>query len=288
MMDMAGDDIQVESAACELSSGIQKASAMLIKAAYLSVPSQKQETEFGDRFFQTLPVQHDEEIPGPDARAYIAKISALTPYKEVKRILGTAPGREAGIRTQGFYTLLFYLNIQLDEPSTTRFINAIVSFSFSPEITVLEYSPREKETLGEIAASAGDELFISPALTLRTSPPQRLEADDPDQRFEVRVGPEEKISMTYSRKSGYSLRIPKYEVLEYEGMRKSEHEVCWEIYPPMPPKDSTLTGRGMHAIFSLIVQAPRTIRPGVSVHIEGKVKGAIWGVVPIKGSVNFF
>jgi hypothetical protein len=44
----------------------------------------------------------------------------------------------------------------------------------------------------------------------------------------------------------------------------------------------------MHAFFSFIVQATRNIRPIVSVHIEGKAKGEIWGVVPIKGSVNFF
>jgi hypothetical protein len=94
--------------------------------------------------------------------------------------------------------------------------------------------------------------------------------------------------MTYSRKSGFSLRLPKYELLEYEGMRKNEHEVYWEIYPPMPPKESTLTGKGMHAFFALIVQAPRTVRPALSVHIEGKVKGTIWGVVPIEGSVEFF
>jgi len=287
-MDMAGDDIQVESAAGELRSGIQKASAVMMKAAYLPVSSRKEETEFCGRFFQTPPVQHDEEIPGPDARAYIAKISAITPYEEIKRILGPAYGRETGIRTHDFYTLIFYLNIQLDEPSTTRFINAIVSFAFPPEITVLEYSPREKEILGEIAASAGDEIFLTPALMLRTSSPQSPKAGDPEKRFEVRVGPEEKIAMTYSRTSGYSLRIPKYELLEYEGMRKSEHEVYWEIYPPMPPKESTLTGKGMHAFFALTVQTPCNVRPALTVHIEGKVKGTIWGVVPIQGSVEFF
>jgi len=284
---MAGDDIQVESAAGELRSGIQKASAVLMKAAYLPVSSRKEETEFCGRFFQTPPVQHDEEIPGPDARAYIAKISAITPYEEIKRILGPAYGREAGIRTHDFYTLIFFLNIQLDEPSTTRFINAIVSFSFLPEITILEFFPREKEIVGEIAASGGDEIFLTQALMLCSSSLQSPKAGDPEKQFEVRVGPEEKIVMTYSRKSGYSLRIPKHKLLEYEGMRKSEHEVYWEIYPPMPPKESALTRKGMHAFFALTVQTPCNMRPCLSVHIEGKVKGTIWGVVPIKGSVEF-
>ena len=287
-MDMADDDIQVESAAGELKSGIQKASAVLMKAAYLPVSSLKQETEFGSRFFQTPPIQHDEEIPGPNARAYIAKISAITPYEEIKRILGPAYGREAGIRTHDFYTLIFFLNIQLDEPSTTRFINAIVSFSFLPEITILEFFPREKEIVGEIAASDGDEIFLTPALMLRTSSPPSPKAGDSEKQFEVRVGPEEKIAITYSSRYGYSLRIPKYELLEYEGMRKSEHEVYWEIYPPMPPKESTLTGKGMHAFFALTVQTPCNVRPALTVHIEGKVKGTIWGVVPIQGSVEFF
>ena len=287
-MDMAGDDIRVESAASELRSGIQKASAVMMKAAYLPASSKRQDTEFGVRFFMTPPVQQDEEIPGPDARAYIAKISNITPCEEIKRILGPAPGWETGIRTHDFYTLLFYLNIRLDEPSTTFFINAIVSIAFSPEVTVLDYSPKEKEILGDIAGTAGDEIFLSPALRLGASPFQCPEAGDPEQRFEVRVGPEEKITMIYSRKSGYSLRVPKSGLLEYEGMRKNEHEVCWEIYPPMPPKDGTMKGKGMHAFFSLIVQTPSNVRPGISVHIEGKVKGTIWGVVPIRGSVNFF
>ena len=286
-MDMAGDDIQVESAAGELRSGIPKGSAVLMKAAYLQLSSRKQETEFGGRFFQTPPVQHDEEIPGPNARAYIAKISATTPYEEITRILGPVYWQGADSRTHDFYTLIFYLNIQLDEPSTTRFINAIVSFAFPPEITVLEFSPREKEIVGEIAASGGDEIFLTQALMLCSSSLQSPKAGDPEKQFEVRVGPEEKIVMTYSRKSGYSLRIPKHNLLEYEGMRKSEHEVYWEIYPPMPPKESALTRKGMHAFFALTVQTPCNMRPCLSVHIEGKVKGTIWGVVPIKGSVEF-
>ncbi len=98
------------------------------------------------------------------------------------------------------------------------------------------------------------------------------EPDDRRCRFEVRVGPEEKISLTRCR-HGYAFIIPKDELLEYEGMRKNEHEVFWEIYPRMPPEDGEYTGGGRHALFSFIVRAPRTIHPEVTIHIEGKVKG---------------
>jgi hypothetical protein len=138
----------------------------------------------------------------------------------------------------------------------------------------------------KIAGTAGDELFLSRSLVFNPSLPQHGEADDPGRRFEVRVGPEEKISLIRSRQ-GYAFTIPKDELLEYEGMRKNEHEVFWEIYPRMPPEDSENTAGGRHAIFSCIVRAPRSIDPEVTIHIEGKVKGKIWGVVPLHGSVDF-
>jgi hypothetical protein len=279
---MADDDVQIESAAGELTSGIQKASAMTMKAAYLPASLKKQDERFGIPFFKTPPAHHDEEVPGPDARVYVTKISNSIPSDEIGRIISPAPDP----RNHDFYTLFFYLNIQLNEPSTTRFINAMVTFAFPSEITVLDFSPREKEILAKIAATAGDEIFLSRSLVFSASIPQPAEQDDPGRRFEVRVGPEEKITLTLI-KHGYVLTVPKYELLEYEGMRKNEHEVFWEIYPRMPPEDREITERGMHAFFSLIVQVPRTTRPGVTVYIDGKVKGKIWGVIPVKGSVDF-
>jgi hypothetical protein len=279
---MADDSIWIESAAVELTSGIQKASAMLMKAAYLPVSLKKQDGGFGIPFFKTASAHHEEETPGPDARVYITKISDSIPADELDRILSPAPY----LRNYDFYSLFFYLNIHLDEPSTTRFINAIVTFAFSPEIKILDFSPKEKEIMIKIAGTAGDELFLTRSLVFSPSIPQYEGPDVPGRRYEVRVGPEEKISFTRSR-HGYTFTIPKDELLEYEGMRKNEHEVFWEIYPRMPPEDSEYNGRGRHALFSLIVRAPRTTDPEVTIHIEGKVKGKIWGVVPIKGSVNF-
>ncbi|MGA2913794.1 MAG: hypothetical protein ABSE07_09795 [Methanoregula sp.] len=286
---MADDDVQIESSAGELTSGIQMSSARMMKAAYLPTSMKRQDAEFGVPFFKTPPIHQDEEVPGPNARVFVTKISNVTPDHEIKRILSLSADREVNIGNHDFYTLLFYVNIQLNEPSTTRFINATVSFVFSSEIKILDYSPKEKEIITKISETAGDSIFLSPALAFSASIQQCAEGnpDDPKNRFEVRVGPEEKITITYSKKYGYSLLVPKNELLEYEGMRKSEHEVYWEIYPPMPPKDIEIMGKGEHAIFSLIVQAPRDSPPEITVCIAGKVKGKIWGVVPVQGLVDF-
>ena len=286
---MADDDVQIESVAGELTSGIQESSARMMKAAYLPTPKNKEDAEFGVPFFKIPPLHQDAEVSGPGARVYITKMSNRTPDNEIKRIISPAAEREVISRTYDFYSLLFYVNIQLDEPSTTRFINAIISFAFSPDNRVLDYSPKEKEIIANIAKTAGEEIFLSPALNFSAFFPQCSEVnpDDPKSRFEIRIGPEEKIPITYSEKHGYSLLVPKCTLLEYEGMRKNEREVFWEIYPPMPPNDSKITGKGKHAIVSLIVQAPRASPPEVTVRIAGKVKGEIWGMVKLHGELDF-
>ncbi|MFA5346709.1 MAG: hypothetical protein WC294_01105 [Methanoregula sp.] len=286
---MADDDVQIESAAGELASGIREASARMMKAAYLQTPLKKESAGFGVPFFKTPPLHHDEEVPGPGARVYITKMANRTPDDEIKRIISPAAERNVVSRTHNFYTLLFYLNIQLDEPSTTRFINATVSFVFSPGNKILDYSPKEKEKIANIAETGSEEIFLSQALDLRASFPQREAGnpDDPGSRFEIRIGPEEKIPITYSKKKGYSLLVPKCRLLEYEGMRKNDREVYWEIYPPMPPRDREITGKEWHAIFSLIVEVPLFSLPEVIVRIAGKVKGEIWGIVKVNGVLDF-
>jgi len=260
----------------------------MMKAAYLPASLKKQDAGSGTPFFTTPTPHHDEEIAGPDARFFITKMLSSTPEKEIKRLSGTSDEPEAGTRNHDFYTLIFSLNIQLGEPSTTRFINAMVSFSLPSDGKILTYSPKEKEIIIEIARQAGDELFLSPALAFSAIPPCREEnQDDPENLSGIRVGPDEEITVTFSKKHGYLFIIPKSGLLEYEGMRKNEHEVYWEIYPPMPPEDRENSVRGKHAVFSLIVQVPRNTRPEITVHIEGRVKGEIWGVVPLKGSVDF-
>ena len=286
---MTDDDVQIVSVAGELTSGIRESSARMMEAAYLPRSTKKRDVESGAPFFKTPPLHQDEEVPGPGARIYITKISNRTPDKDVKGVLGQTDERKIISRTHDFYTILFYVNIHLNEPSTTRFINATVSVAFSPGNKILDYSPKEKEIIANIAETAGEEIFLTPALDLSASFPHRGAGnpDDPRSRFEVRVGPEEKIPFTYSTTQGYSLCVPKRSLLEYEGMRKNEREVYWEMYPPMPPRDREITGKGMHAFLSLIVQFPRFSFPEVVVRIAGKVKGEIWGVVPVESVLEF-
>ncbi|MDP3565459.1 MAG: hypothetical protein Q8R70_13325, partial [Methanoregula sp.] len=108
--------------------------------------------------------------------------------------------------------------------------------------------------------------------------------DPAEHRFSISVGPEEKISGTYRTRSGYTLQIPASALLEYQGMLKNEHEMFWEIYPPMPGQVIEITGNEMLAVFSLIVQAPRNTPPTITARIDGRVKGNLWGVVSLKGS----
>jgi len=200
---MACDDLQTESAAGELISGIPKSSEMMMKAAYLPASLKKQDAGSGTPFF-TSPLPHyDEKIAGPDARFFITKMWSSTPEKEPKRLSGMADEPEAGTRNHDFYTLIFSLNIQPGEPSTTRFINALVSFAFSPDCKILDYSPKEKKIIKKTARHAGDELFLSPALAFSAIPPCLEEHhDDPENRSGIRVGPGEKITVTSSKKHG--------------------------------------------------------------------------------------
>jgi hypothetical protein len=283
---MADNDVHIESGAGELTSGISRSSAILMEAAYLPAPV-KSRQEYGARFFRTLNTCQDEGVPGPNGRMYITRLSTRTPEAEVKRIGGMPAEGKRGI--YDFHTVIFYMNIHLDDPATTRFINATVSFVSLQQGKILTFSPQEKEIMAGIVERAGDRIFLSPSLEFDASSPRDTEhiPNDAEQQFEVFVGPEEKMSVTYHRNYGYSFLIPKDELLEYEGMRKNEQEISFEIFPPMPPRDSEMGRKGMHAIVSLIVRVPCHTTPDISVLVAGKVKGDIWGVVPVKGRIGF-
>lgn len=68
-------------------------------------------------------------------------------------------------------------------------------------------------------------------------------------------------------------------------MLKNQREMFWEIFPPMPVDDSEITGKERQVIFSFIVQTPKSSPPRITARIDGRVKGNLWGVVPVKGSV---
>ncbi len=283
---MGDDDIRIESAAGELSSGISRSSVIMMEAAYL--PESRRHEEPGSRFFRTLRACQEEEIPGPDGRVYVTKISTRTPWAVVRGIRGAASDEGEGTGgNPDVYTVVFYLNIRPNEPSTTRFVNATVFFITTPHSKILTFSPHRKETMAGIIGSVGDTIMVSPALEFRASV-RRYESGDTDRRFEVYVGPEEKICFTYGSECGFLFPLPEDDLLEYTGMRTNGHGVFFDMYPPMPPNDREMTGRGGHAIVSFILEVPCGTTPEFIIHITGRVKGEIWGVVPLEGRVNFF
>ena len=283
---MGDDDIRIESAAGELISGISRSSVIMMEAAYL--PESRRHEEPGSRFFRTLRACQEEEIPGPDGRVYVTKISTRTPWAVVRGLRGAASDEGEGTGDNpDVYTVVFYINLRPNEPSTTRFVNATVSFITTPHSKILTFSPHRKETMAGIIGSVGDTIRVSPGLEFRAAI-RRYDSDDTERRFEVYVGPEEKICFTYGSECGFLFPIPGDELLEYTGMSTNGHGVIFDIYPPMPPNDREMPGRGGHAIVSFISEVPRGTTPEFIIHIKGRVKGEIWGVVPLEGQVHFF
>ncbi len=261
----------------------------MMKDAYLPGPGKTPDDELCASRSQPAETLQEIEGAGPNATVYLTKISSRTPDEEITRILKEDPDREMNRHNHEFYTLALTASIRIGDPSTIRFINAVVTIDFPPGITILDYSPEEKGIITRIIETGGDGISISPALDFMVPALQRIpvHADTLENRFEFLVGPGEKMNGTYSKKTGHTLDIPACELLEYEGMRKNGHEVYWEIYPPMPPQDIELPRKEKLAVFSLIIQVPRNASSDMNVHLDGKLKGNLWGVIPIKGSVVF-
>jgi hypothetical protein len=164
----------------------------------------------------------------------------------------------------------------------------MVDIAFSPGVKILTWSPKDKGIITAVIEKGRDRLSLSPGLVF-LAPVGNIknQASPRENRFGITVGPEEKITVTYNRKTGYSLDIPACALLDYQGVLKNEHEMFWEIYPPMPTDDTEITGKEMFAVFSLIVQVPKNTPLTIDVLIEGRVKGDLWGVIPLKGSAVF-
>ena len=284
---MADNDVTVESVELALLSGIRMSSAIMMKHAYLPDSGETLDEERDVPCSRPEDSCEEDGLTGPNAVAYITKLSNRTPDEEIERILVHDPERTTNTGTHDFYTLVFTIRMWLGDPSTTRFINGTIELAFPRGIKILTYSPKEKGTITAIIENGGDTISLTPGLDFLASAAQSttMQPDPEENRFGIMVGPEEKISATYSKKSGYSLALPACFLLEYQGMLKNEHEMFWEIYPPMPPQDREITGKEMHVVFSLIVQVPKNSPLTVNAHIEGRVKGNLWGVIPIKGTV---
>jgi hypothetical protein len=69
-------------------------------------------------------------------------------------------------------------------------------------------------------------------------------------------------------------------------MIKNPHEMFWEIFPPMPPDDGIMTGPDMVAFLSMIIRSHGN-SPKISALVDCRVKGNLWGVIPLRGSMVF-
>jgi hypothetical protein len=286
---MADNGVWVESVETALLSEIEVSSAKKMKVAYLPYSVKNKDDEHGVLLSQLMNTLLENEASGPNAMVYITKISTRTPGEKIKNLLKKEPDREAILRNYDFFTIVLSTSIWIDDLSTTHFINATVEFVFFHGTKILDYSPKERGIITGIIETGGTGISMSQTLDFFPSSSQNTkgQSENPENRFDVRVGPETKITGTYSKKSGYSLEIPAFELLEYQVMLKNEHEVYGEIYPPMPTQDIESTGKEKQAVFSFIIQTPRDCLPEIHVDIDGRVKGNLWGVIPLKGSVVF-
>jgi hypothetical protein len=283
---MGDSDVSVTSAELALLSEIEMSSAMQMKDAYL--PESGEHSDEGRYVPSSQPAVTPQEdgSSGPNALVYVTKISSRTPPEEIEKILIKMPDRRTGTGTHDFYTLVLSLSMRLGDPSTTRFINGTIELGFPRGIKILTYAPKEKGVITALIEHGGDAISLSPGLDFSAPAVQgaKKPAEPADNRFEITVGPEEKCTGTYRKKTGYSLGIPSSVLLDYQGMFKNEREMFWEIFPPMPGQEIEQSGKEMQAVLSLIVQAPKNSPLPLTVHIEGRVKGNLWGVVLLKGS----
>jgi hypothetical protein len=284
---MGDNGVWVESVEALLLSEIGMLSARMMKSAYLPDSMKNVDAEPCIPLSQPVNTLLEGQPSGPNALLSVTKISTRTPGEEIKQLLKKDPDREENLHNYNFYTMVLITSIRMDDPSTTRFINAIVEFVFPPGTKILDYSPKERGIVTGIIESGGTGISLSQTLgfSATLSQSKNIQPDNPEDRFDVRVGPEANITGTYNKKSGYSLEVSPCELLEYQLILKNEHEGYGEIYPPMPQQDMENTGKENLAVFSFIIQTPRTLFPEIHVSVEGRVKGNLWGVIPLKGSV---
>jgi len=279
----------VESVELALLSDIEMSSAIMMKDAYLSESEEKTDDKHGVSGIKQKNSHPEQGLAGPNVSVYITKISNPTPPDEIEKILKKDPYRKADTGNNDFYTILLSISMRPGDPITTRFINGTIDLAFLRGIKILTYSPKEKGIITAVIEKGAEAINLSQSLVFSASASQgkKTQPDPDENRFSIPVGKNEKITGTYSKKSGYSLDLPTSVLLDYRGMLKNEREMFWEIYPPMPGQNIEVTGNEMQAIFSFIVQTPKNTPPKITARIDGRVKGNLWGVVPIRGSVVF-
>ncbi|MFA6226654.1 MAG: hypothetical protein WC620_10920 [Methanoregula sp.] len=256
---MGDNDVSIESVEVALLSEIELSSAMMIKDAYL--PDSGENPDEGQRVPPLLPTDspQGDGSAGPNALVYITKISNPTTPEEIEKILLKKPDRTAHADSYDFYTLVLTLSLRLSDPSTTHFLNGTIDLALPRWIKTLTYSPKAKGVINAIIEHGGDALSLSPGLDLLASAAQGTTnpTDSQENRFRIPVGPEEKIAGTYRKKTGYTLTIPASALLEYQGMLKNEHEMFWEIFPPMPGQEVERSGKEMQVVFPSLSSVPK-------------------------------
>jgi hypothetical protein len=280
---MADNDISVESVEVPLLSEIGMSSATRIKGAYQSRPGGKA----GEGISPLLP--GDDEVAGPNALVYATKITNPVPAEVTDHPLRGHPERETMLHGNTFFIMVLVISLRLGDPSTTRLINGTIDVTFPPDVTILDYTPRDKGCIASLIEKGGDGISISPYLVLGEplSGTAKTSPGHSDNRFRIPLGHGHTRSGTYTPKAGYSFALPSGKLLEYQGMIKNPHDLFFEIYPPMPPGDTPMTGTQMLAIFSVIIRTPGNTPSEINVHIDCRVKGNLWGVIPLRGSVVF-
>jgi len=279
---MAENGISVESVELKLSSEIGQSSAAMMVDAYLSIPGEDTAEHVDERCSGPGKSHAGAGHAGPEARVFLTKIISRTPQNVIEQICGGDYG------SHDFYTVLIAMSIRLGDTATTRMINGMIEIVLPDRMDISDYSPKDKGSITALLENSGvgialsRNLIFSPSMTADKG----KKPDKERKRFSIPVGPKMKLGGTFSEKTGYVLDFPSGELLEYEGMLKSRHEVYWEIYPPMPPNDRDLCGEMMLAVFSLIIHAPKNTPQKFRAVIECRVKGILWGVIPLKGSVD--
>jgi hypothetical protein len=207
---------------------------------------------------------------------------------DVKKLLHEGPKHGEELPAGYYYTLTFIAAIRLDDPSTTRFINATVAWEVPDDSRILDYSPKGKEVAGALGEQGVCGISISPLLGFSGMEKAGKEEKpaSPARHFVARLGPDVQVPGTFSGKSGVQVSVPPGLLLEYQGMRMNERSVGWELYPPLIPREGEYAGRENLAVFSLVVETPRRSVPMVNARIEGRVKGDLWGVIHLNGSVT--
>ncbi|WP_321508576.1 hypothetical protein [uncultured Methanoregula sp.] len=285
---MADNGISVESVEVTLLSGIDMSSATMMVDTYRSHSGEKTGEGPEIPYVQSRDRYLGEGHTGPEARVILTKVVNRTPDEVIEQLHKEKSGLLGNDANKDFYTVLFIMSMRLGDHSTTRLINGMIEMIFPRDTEISGYSPKDKNSITTILENHSDAVFLTPDLNFLASG-TRIPKKSPqprENRFDIRVAPGETLNGMYTPKTGYSLSIPSTLLLEYQGILKNQQEVFWEIYPPMPPHDTQMTGDAMLAVFSLIIRAPKNTLPKMRTIIECRVKGDLWGVIPLKGSTD--